>query len=118
MELMLMLIENMKIKSYFEIFKFKYSIYSLKPIGYFDGQKSLSIECPYAAPPYIDRVWRSLIAYDQKYKEIWYKICQGYMRRTEPRNNYWDQFDKYEQCREELIKRKDKLHPFNAIWPE
>ena len=80
--------------------------------------KSLSIECPYAAPPYIDRVWRSLIAYDQKYKEIWYKICQGYMRRIEPRNNYWDQFDKYKQCREELIKRKDKLHPFNAIWPE
>ena len=42
----------------------------LNPRSFNDGAKVISYECPYNAPPYIDRVWRSMIAYEGKYKDI------------------------------------------------
>jgi hypothetical protein len=47
---------------------------SLNPLTYNDGSKTVAYECPYNAPPYIDRVWRAMIAYEGKYKDICYKI--------------------------------------------
>lgn len=47
---------------------------SLNPRKFNDGTRTISYECPYNAPPYIDRVWRSMIAYENKYKDICYKL--------------------------------------------
>jgi hypothetical protein len=76
-----------------------YGFAKLNPKTFNDGQKSVSYECPYNAPPYIDRVWRALIAYDSKYKDICYKICYGYLVRIDPRGNLDLSFQRYKNCR-------------------
>ena len=40
------------------------------------------------------------------------------MRRVDPRENFIRQLEKYNLCRAEIMKRKDKIYPYNAIWPE
>lgn len=90
----------------------------LKPLKYNQVEGCVAYQCPYTAPPYIDRVWRSLIGYEAKYKEICSKICFGYMLRTDPREGYLNSQDKYELCRKELICRKEVLKPFYNMWPE
>jgi len=78
----------------------------------------VSYQSPYAAPSYIDRVWRSLIGYDTKYKEICYKTCYGYLLRVDPHENLENRYSTYERCRTDMMLRKHKLNPFFSLWPQ
>lgn len=71
----------------------------LNPRQFNDGNTVVSYECPYNAPPYIDRVWRALICYNEKYKELCYKICYGYLQRKDPRMNLDLSYKRYMDCR-------------------
>lgn len=90
----------------------------LNPRHFNDGAKTVAYECPYNAPPYVDRVWRSMIAYDSKYKDICYKICYGYLLRRDPRQNPGMSLTRYNQCRADMYSRREKLYPFHNVWPE
>jgi len=68
----------------------------LNPRQFNDGSISVSYESPYNAPPYVDRVWRALIGYNDKYKDICYKICYGYLLRKDPRMNLDVSYQRYE----------------------
>lgn len=71
----------------------------LNPRAFNDGTKTVSYESPYNAPPYVDRVWRALIAYQGKYKDVCYKICYGYLLRKDPRLNLDASYTRYNTCR-------------------
>jgi hypothetical protein len=91
---------------------------SLNPRTFNDGAKTIAYECPYNAPPYIDRVWRAMIAYSTKYKDICYKICYGYVLRKDPRQNPQASLERYNFCRIDCYQRRIKLYPFHNAWPQ
>lgn len=95
-----------------------YGFNKLNPRNFNDGSKTVAYECPYNASPYIDRVWRAMIAYDSKYKDMCYKICYGYLMRKDPRQNPGAALQRYIECRLDCYKRRIKLYPFHNCWPE
>lgn len=74
---------------------------SLNPLIFKDKEKVVACECPYSAPPYIDRVWRAIIAYERKYKYFCFKVCFGYLLRNDPRETRIISYKMYKACRED-----------------
>lgn len=52
--------------------------------------------CPYSAPPYIERVWRLVVLYNKNYEEFCDKICGGFIEKADPREDIRMNFAKYQ----------------------
>lgn len=52
-------------------------------------------ECPYAASPILDKVWRCLILYCDSYKDFCKVISGGFIDRVNPVENIPDAFKRY-----------------------
>ena len=79
--------------------------------------KKWFFEAPYAAPPYIDRVWRLLILYNKNYENFCEKIWGGFIERVDPRENFQTNYFKYTQAISSLELKKDFVKPFHNLWP-
>ena len=75
-------------------------------------------ECPYAAPPILDKVWRGLILYNDSYKDFCKLISGGFIDRVNPVENITTAFERYKSGREFLYKIREKIKPFHNFWPE
>ena len=90
----------------------------LKPVFYNDKTLSYGYTSLLSASPLIDKVWRSLIGYERKYKEICYKIFYGYLVREEPRADFPLAYENYKKLKQVMKVNQDKLHPFPNLWPD
>lgn len=83
----------------------------------FKVNKQWFFDSPYAAPPYIERVWRLLILYNKNYEQFWDKICGGFIEKADPREDIHQNFIKYLDCLKSLDVKKDFVKPFHNLWP-
>jgi hypothetical protein len=72
---------------------------------------------PYTASPYLDRVWRLLILYNNNYERFCQRICGGFIDREDPRENHATSFQNYYKGIEQLELKRDVMKPFHNLWP-
>lgn len=69
-------------------------------------------------PPYLDRLWRLFILYNNNYAHFCMKTVKGYIDRNDVRENMQDSFEKYKLCREVMTQKSGMIKPFMNLWPE
>lgn len=96
----------------------------LKPIQFhdcaFDDQKNpmfVGYDSPLNAGPYVDRVWKAMIAYGAQYRKACHLIAQGYIFRRDPRQNHALCLERYNKARQLMYVHEKRTNPFHNVWP-
>ncbi len=82
------------------------------------GDKKWVFQSPFCAPPYLDRMWRTLILYNNDYAEFCKKLCSGFIDRDDPRENFPAAFQRYNALLASLERHQSLLKPFKNLWPK